>query len=56
MIEATPPVRPATSARICGVRECSVGDNLQIVRPGDGYQRVLCRRHATRLLSLGGRR
>jgi hypothetical protein len=47
----TPPTRPTTTARECGARDCHRDDGLQIVRPGDGYQRVLCRRHATKLLS-----
>jgi len=53
MNKLTPPVRPATDARECGARDCYQEDQLRLVRPGDGYQRVLCRRHATKVLGAG---
>ena len=55
-MSTTPPVRPAVSANVCGAIGCHQEENLKIVRPGDGYQRVLCRRHATQLLSAGVQR
>lgn len=53
-IAPTPTVRPAPEAAVCGALGCQRDDQLKLVRPGDGYQRVLCRRHATELL--GGER
>lgn len=47
-----PVVEGATDAHACGARGFAATDNLHIARAGDGYQRVLCRRHATELLGM----